>query len=51
MLRKPVLLEAEKAQLVAVTVACLHSFFLRKSAVSTAIYTPPGILIMKKTVE
>jgi len=34
------LLEPEKAQLVAVTIACLHNF-LRKSPVSAAIYTPP----------
>ena len=40
-LRKPVLLEPEKAQLVAVTIACLHNF-LRRSSDSTAIYTPPG---------
>jgi len=35
------LLEPEKAQLVAVTVACLHNF-LRSSPDSAAIYTPPG---------
>jgi len=40
-LRKPVLLEPEKAQLVAMTIACLHSF-LRRSPDSAAIYTPPG---------
>jgi len=40
-LRKPVLLEPEKAQLVAVTIACLHNF-LKRSSDSAAIYTPPG---------
>jgi len=35
------LLEPEKAQLVAMTIACLHSF-LRRSPDSSAIYTPPG---------
>jgi len=40
-LREPVLLEPEKAQLVAVTIACLHSF-LRRSPDSAAIYTPTG---------
>jgi len=40
-LRKPVLLEAEKAQLVVMTIACLHNF-LRRSPDSAAIYTPPG---------
>jgi len=40
-LRKPVLLEPEKAQPVVVTIACLHNF-LRRSPDSAAIYTPPG---------
>jgi len=40
-LRKPVLLEPERAQLVAVTVACLQNF-LRRSPDLAAIYTPPG---------
>ena len=40
-LHKPVLLEPEKSQLVATTVACLHDF-LRRSSDSAAIYTPPG---------
>jgi len=35
------LLEPEKAQHVAMTVACLHNF-LRRSPDSAAIYTPPG---------
>jgi len=41
MLRKHVLLEPEKAQLVVITVVCLHNF-LRRSPDSAAIYTPPG---------
>jgi dTDP-4-dehydrorhamnose 3,5-epimerase-like enzyme len=41
-LRKPVLLETEKPQLVVMTIACLHNF-LRRSLDSTAIYTPSGI--------
>jgi len=40
-LRKPILLEPEKAQLVPMTVACLHNF-LRRSPDSATIYTPPG---------
>ena len=40
-LHKPVLLEPEKAQLVAMTIACLHNF-LRRSHDSAAIYTLPG---------
>jgi len=40
-LRKPMLLEQVKAQLVAMTIACLHTF-LRRSPDSAAIYTPPG---------
>jgi len=36
---KPVLLEPEEAQLVAMTVACLHNF-LSRSPDSAAIYTP-----------
>jgi len=39
-LRKPMLLEPEKAQLVAMTIACLHNF-LRRSSDSAAIYTRP----------
>jgi hypothetical protein len=35
------LLEPEKAQLVAMTTACLHNF-LKRSPDSAAIYTPPG---------
>ena len=34
-------LEPEKAQLVAMTTACLHNF-LRSSSDSATIYTPPG---------
>jgi len=41
MLRKPMLLEPEKAQLVTITIACLHNF-LKKNPDSAAIYTPPG---------
>ena len=40
-LRKPMLLEPGKAQLVAMTIVCLHNF-LRRSPDSAAIYTPPG---------
>ena len=40
-LRKPTLLEPEKAQLVAMTIACLHNF-LRRSPDWAAIYTSPG---------
>ena len=40
-LRKPMVLEPEKAQLVAMTVVCLHNF-LRRSPDSAAIDTPPG---------
>jgi len=40
-LRKPVLLEPEKAQLVAIIIACLHNF-LRRSPDPAAVYTPPG---------
>jgi hypothetical protein len=36
-----VLLDPEKAQLVVMTIACLHNF-LRRSPDSAAIYTPPG---------
>jgi hypothetical protein len=39
-LSKPTLLEPEKAQLVVMTIACLHNF-LRRSPASAAIYTPP----------
>jgi hypothetical protein len=35
------LLEPEKAQIVAMTTVCLHNF-LRRSPDSAAIYTPPG---------
>jgi len=41
-LRKTMLLEPEKAQLVAMTIACLHNF-LRRISDSAAIYTPPGM--------
>jgi len=41
-LRKPVLLERETAQLFVVTFACLHNF-LRRNLDSAAIYTPPGV--------
>ena len=40
-LRKTMLLEPEKAQLVAMTIACLHNF-LRRISDSAAIYTLPG---------
>jgi len=40
-LRKPMHLEPEKAQLVVMTIVCLHSF-LRRSPDSAAIYTPPS---------
>uniref|UniRef100_A0A1Y1MH57 Uncharacterized protein n=2 Tax=Photinus pyralis TaxID=7054 RepID=A0A1Y1MH57_PHOPY len=42
-LRKPILLEPEKAQLIVMTVVCLHNF-LRRSQTSRNIYTPPGCL-------
>jgi hypothetical protein len=41
MLRKPMLLEPEKAQLFVMTIACLRNF-LRINPDSAAIYTPPG---------
>jgi len=41
-LHKPMLLEPEKAQLVAMTIACVHNF-LRRSPDSAAVYTPPGV--------
>ncbi|CAH1977608.1 unnamed protein product [Acanthoscelides obtectus] len=40
-LRKPMLLQPEKAQLVVMTVCLLHNF-LRKSQNSVNLYTPPG---------
>lgn len=40
-LRKPLLLEPEKAELVVMTIVYLHNF-LRKSKSSRNIYTPPG---------
>lgn len=40
-LRKPMLLEPEKAELVVMTIICLHNF-LRKSHSSRNIYTPNG---------
>jgi dTDP-4-dehydrorhamnose 3,5-epimerase-like enzyme len=40
-LHKSMLLEPENAQLVVMTVACLHNF-LKRSSDSAAIYTPPG---------
>ncbi|CAH1973594.1 unnamed protein product [Acanthoscelides obtectus] len=42
-LRKPMLLEPEKAQLIVMTIVCLHNF-LRKSRTSRNVYTPPGSL-------
>jgi len=36
-------LEPEKAQLVAMTISCLHNF-LRRSSDSAEIYAPPGTL-------
>jgi len=42
-LRKPMLLEPEIAQLLAMTIACLQNF-LRRSPDSAAIYTTPGTL-------
>lgn len=42
-LRKSMLLEPEKAELIIMTVVCLHNF-LRKSTTSRNIYTPPGSL-------
>ena len=43
-LRKPMLLEPEIAQLVAMTVAYLHNF-LKRSSDSAAIYTPPSTFV------
>ena len=40
-LHKPVLLEPEEAQLVVMTIACLHNL-LRRIPDWAAIYTPPG---------
>lgn len=40
-LRKPMLLEPEKAELVVMTIACLHNF-LRRQPESALAYTPPG---------
>jgi len=40
-LRKPLLLEPEKAQLIVLTVAHLHNF-LRRDRTSRQLYTPPG---------
>lgn len=40
-LRKPLLLEPEKAQLIVLTVAHLHNF-LRRNKTSRQLYTPPG---------
>lgn len=42
-LRKPMLLEPEKAQIVVMAVVCLHNF-LRTSKTSRNIYTPSGIM-------
>jgi len=39
-LRKPMLLEPEKVQIILMTIACLHNF-LRRSHDSAASYTPP----------
>jgi len=49
-LRKPVLLEPERAQLVAMTVACLHNF-LRRSPDWAAIYTPTGTFDYEENVR
>jgi hypothetical protein len=46
-LRKPMLLETEKAQLVVMTVACLHNF-LRGIPDSAAIYIPSGTFDYKE---
>jgi hypothetical protein len=40
--RKRMLLEPVKAQLVVMTIACLHNF-LRRNPDSAALYTPPGM--------
>ena len=40
-LHEPMVLEPDKAQPVAMTIACLHNF-LRRSPDSAATYTPPG---------
>jgi hypothetical protein len=47
MLCKPMLLEPEKAQRVAMTVTCLHNF-LRRSPDSSTIYTPPGTFVYEE---
>jgi hypothetical protein len=41
------LLEPEKAQLVVMTIACLHNF-LRRSPDLSAIYTPPGTFVCEE---
>jgi len=45
--RKSVLLEPEKSELVALTVACVHNF-LRRTSDSAAIYTPPGTFVYEE---
>jgi hypothetical protein len=49
-LRKPMLLEPEKARLVAMTIACLHNF-LRRTLIRQQLILRQARLIMKKTVE
>jgi hypothetical protein len=49
-LRKPMLLEPEKAQLVVMTIACLHSF-LRRSPDPAAVLFRQARLIMKKSLK
>jgi hypothetical protein len=40
-LRKPMLLEPENAELMIMTIACLHNFLRRQPSLSS-MYTPPG---------
>lgn len=49
-LRKPLLLEPDKAALVVMTVVCLHNF-LRRSKTSRHLYTPVGSLDVEKEGE
>jgi hypothetical protein len=49
-LRKPMLLEPETAQLFVVTFACLHNF-LRRNLDWAAIYTPPGTFDCEENVR
>jgi hypothetical protein len=48
-LRKSIILEPEKAQLIVMTIACLHNFL--RSPDSAEIYTAQARLIVKKMVE